>query len=244
MPHRSPVFYIAALLACWSTALLAQPEKLLVTGTASNLKTGSVVYREYHNVSKEQHSVRYVDAANKLIASKFVHYQHGFNTPEYQLDDKRFNRRTGSKWENGHFVIFRQEKSGKSDRKIIKSDSNMVIDAGFDHFIRLHWDELIDGKVLPFSLAVADPLTILHMELTEMSAVQTAIKQRSDRYRYFLVHSSNNLIGWAIPEMHMAYDRDTKLIQIYQGPSNLTDQDDKTQTVVIRYEYRMADDKP
>lgn len=229
---------VTALCIFASVVAHAEPERLLVTGTASNLKTGKPAYREYHDITKTQHTVRYVDDHEKTIASKTVQYLHGFNTPEYQLQDQRIGRNTGSQWKDDHFIIFRQEKTEKRHEKKVNPAADLVIDAGFDHFIRMHWEELIDGKILPFSFAIADPLTILNMQLTEVSAAKTAITQHSDRYRYFLANSRNKLIGWAIPEIHLAYDNESRLLQVYQGPSNITDQKDKPQNVNIRYEYQ------
>lgn len=233
--------FIASLIFFACALVQAEPERLLVTGVASNLKTGKVVYREYHDITKAQHTVRYVDEKEKLIASKTIQYLHGFSTPEYQLQDQRVDRKTGSEWKKDHFIIFRQEASEKRHEEKVDAADDLVIDAGFDHFIRTHWETLIDGKVLPFSFAIADPLTTLHMQLTEVTAAKTAIKQHNDRYRYFLASSRNKLISWAIPDINLAYDRETRLIQVYQGPSNITDQYDKTQNVTIRYEYQYPD---
>lgn len=231
-------FLLAICLFASSVCVVAEPERLLVTGTASNLKSGDIVYREYHDITQQQHTVRYVNPSDVLIASKTIHYSHGYNTPEYLLDDKRFGRRTGSKWHGDHFIIFRQENTDKQHEKTIKPANDVVIDAGFDFFIRSHWDELVDGKVLPFSFAIADPLAILDMKLMEVTAAKTAIKQHSDSYHYFLASSRNRLIGWALPDIHLAYNRDNHLLQVYQGPSNLTDKNDKSQTVTIQYEYQ------
>lgn len=236
--NRQLQFSLTVCLLATSACVLADPGKLLVTGTASSVKTGKTVYREYHDITPQQHTVHYVDPSEKLIASKEIHYSHGFNTPEYLLDDKRFGKRTGSKWQDDHFIVFRQEQSGDPHEKTVKPADNLVIDAGFDYFIRSHWNELIDGKTLPFSFAIADPPTVLEMKITEVSAAETAISQHSDLYRYFLVHSRNRLIGWAIPDINLAYNRDNHLLQVYQGPSNITDQNDTRQTVTIRYEYQ------
>ena len=230
--------FIASLFFLACALAQAEPERLLVTGVASNLKTGKVVYREYHDITKLQHTVRYIDEKEKLIAEKTIQYLHGYNTPEYQLQDQRVDRKTGSEWAKDHFIIFRQEGLEKRHEKSVAAANDLVIDAGFDHFIRSNWEKLINGKVLPFSFAIADPLTLLNMQLTEVTAAKTAIKQHSNSYRYFLASSRNKLIGWAIPDINLAYDRETRLIQVYQGPSNITDQNDKTQTVTIRYEYQ------
>lgn len=230
--------YIAILFFFACTLTQAEPERLLVTGVASHLKNGKVAYREYHDITKEQHTVRYVNEKEKPIGSKTIQYLQGFSTPEYQLQDHRVDRKTGSEWKKPHFIIFRQEGVEKRQEKKVDPFDDLVIDAGFDHFIRAHWEELIDGKVLPFSFAIADPLTLLNMQLTEVTSAKTAIKQHSESYRYFLANSSNKLISWAMPAIHLAYDRETRLIKIYQGPSNITDQNDKTQAVTIRYEYQ------
>ncbi|HSC75408.1 MAG TPA: hypothetical protein VLB90_04130 [Pseudomonadales bacterium] len=232
--------FLALCLLFTSILASAEPEKWLVTGTASNLTTGEIVYREYHDITPQQHTVLYKNPAGKLIATKNISYNHGFNTPEYQQNDLRFDRHTGSKWQNNHFMMFSQEKSDRAYENTVKPADDLVIDAGFDYLIRSHWDELLKGKVLPFSFAVADPLMVLSMQVEAVSASETAIRQHRSQYRYFLVSSRNHLIGWAMPDINLAYDRDSHLLQIYQGPSNITDQNDTNQTVVVRYEYQQA----
>jgi hypothetical protein len=216
---------------------------LLVSGTAEDIRTGKIVYREYHDITQQQHTVRYVDPANNLIASKEIYYKHGYTTPEYKLYDKRFDRYTGSQWQDGHFIIFKQEGSHARHQKTVKAAPDLVIDAGFDFFIRSQQDVLANGTVLPFTFAVADPLTTLDMKLEEVSKTETTIKLNDNQlsknsYRFFLAHSRNRLIGWAIPDINLAYDATSHLLQVYQGPSNITDMNDKSQTVTIHYEYQ------
>ena len=241
--------HIAALLLAilWvsiSTSALAQSSYLRVVGVASPVKKdGSisqrVAYREQHHVSPQQHTVLYTDAQGLAIARKQISYLHGYTTPEYSLQDLVHHRRSGSEWQNNNFLIYQQDARNLRAEKVVQPNANTVIDSGFDHFIRKHWAELIDGKILPMSLVVADPLTTLHMNIAEVSAAQTAIPQHSERYRYFLVGGSNPLTRWVIPALHLAYDRDSHLLQIYQGPSNIPDREGKVQTVNIQYSYTL-----
>jgi hypothetical protein len=181
--------------------------------------------------------VRYVDPDNTVIATKEIHYAHGYTTPEYTLYDKRFDRHTGSRWQDGHFIVFKQDGSNKNHEKIMKSAPDLVIDAGFDYFIRTQRDALANGAVLPFTFVVADPLIALNMQLQAVSQNETVIPDHNAQYDYFLASSRNRFIGWAIPDINLAYDKKNYLLKVYQGPSNLTDNRDKSQTVVIRYEY-------
>ena len=218
--------------------VFALSDHLLVSGTAKDINTGEVVYREYHDITPQLHTVRYVDPDNALIATKEIHYAYGYTTPEYALYDKRFDRRTGSLWQDGLFIIFKQDGVSKKHEKVMKNTADLVIDAGFDYFIRAQRAELLDGKVLPFTFVVADPLMALNMQLASVSQLKTAIPDKSERYHYFLASSRNRFIGWVIPDINLAYDKDSYLLMVYQGPSNLTDKHDKSQTVLIHYEYQ------
>jgi hypothetical protein len=227
----------AALTLFASGWLAAAPESLLVTGIATHPDNRQPAYSEHHTITREHHSVRYLGTDESLLASKQLDYTQGYNTPVYTLEDMRFARQTGSLWQDGAFVVFQQEKSGKRHEKTFAPGSQLVIDAGFDHFIRSHWAALVAGEVLPFTFVVADPLVALDMQLQQIPAADSLIADKRDDYRYFVANSSHRLISWAIPEIHVAYDEKEKLLRIYQGLSNITDGNDKRQNVLIRYTY-------
>lgn len=227
----------AVSLLLMSGMACASPERLRVTGTAINPDTRETVYQEFHDISHNQHTVRYEGKDGQVIATKALHYEQGYNTPLYQLNDLRFSRQTGSEWDKGIFVIFRQEAGTKRHEKRVTPSTDLVIDAGFDHFIRSHWQELVDGKVIPFSFLLADPLLSLNMQMQSVNMNDSAITEKHADYHYFLASSRNHFIGWAIPDIHIAYDNNEQLLRLYHGPSNITDNDDDRQTVFIRYSY-------
>ncbi|MBK8289433.1 MAG: hypothetical protein IPK95_13090 [Cellvibrionales bacterium] len=73
LPVNNPAHWVAACFLLFaSVSVSAAPDRLLVTGTASSLETGNIVYREYHDITEQQHTVRYVDPDEKLIASKDI----------------------------------------------------------------------------------------------------------------------------------------------------------------------------
>lgn len=223
-------------------AALAQADDILlrVTGEACLLGSGKPAYREIHEIGTARHTVQYLGQGNRLIASKQLDYAQGFNTPLYRMHDLRFNRITGNEWLGDHFSIYRLESGESPKRKNVQPSADLVIDAGFDHFVREHWNRLANGESLPFSFVVADPLVTLHMRMQRVQPEQSAIPRRDPRYRYFHASSRNRLIGWAIPDIHLAYDSESRLLQAYLGPSNLTDEQDKSQQVLIEYRYDTA----
>lgn len=219
----------------------ASPSSLRVAGIATAINKdgslGQLLYREQHDITRQQHSVLYTDAQGRALARKQIDYPRGRTLPEFQLDDLIHQRRSGSEWHKGYFLIYQQNGDKKRTTKVIEPDAQTSIDAGFDNYIRQHWSELVAGKTLPIKLVVADPLVVLPMSIAEVSAAQTDIPQRSGRYRYFLVNGSNVLTRWALPTLQLAYDRDSHLLQVYQGPSNILGSKGKVQTVNIRYSY-------
>ncbi len=236
-PRLLPELLLSLALLVITTTAQADPIRLRVTGEASHVDSSEPAYREIHEIGTTRHSVQYLGQDGRLLASKQIHYAQGYNTPLYELVDQRFGRRTGSRWQDGQFLVFRQQDGHAPHQHTLAPAADLVIDAGFDHFIRQHWDRLLAGDTVPFAFAVADPLVTLDMAMRAVPAIESAIAEQRDDYRYFVASSRNRLIGWAIPDIHVAYDAQEKLLRRYQGLSNITDADDKRQTVLIRYTY-------
>ncbi len=218
-----------------------QPTAMRIVGVATAIhqdgSLGATLYREQHDVSPQQHTVLYTDTQGRTLARKQIDYPHGHRLPEFQLDDLIHQRRSGSEWHKGYFLIYQQDGDKPRSTKVIEPDAETVIDAGFDSYIRQRWAELVTGKTLPIKLVVAEPLVVLSLNITEVSAAQIRIPQRSERYRYFLVNGSNALTRWALPTLQLAYDSDSHLLQVYQGPSNILGNKGKVQDVNIQYTY-------
>lgn len=240
MPARwlTDCLLLAALLC--STAAHAAENRWLVIGEAIRLDTGEPAYREIHDISTHHHTVQYVGPDEHPLAHKTLGYPQGYSTPLYLLEDLRDGRRSGSEWQDGQFVLFRESATGKRQQAALSPAPDLVIDAGFDHFIRAHWERLLAGESLPFAFAIVDPLVTLDMSLRAVPAAESAIAEKRDDYRYFVARSRHRLISWAIPAIHLAYAADEKRLCIYQGPSNITDSQDKNPMVLIRYQYRTA----
>jgi hypothetical protein len=228
------LFVAGLVMACtWTLA----EDSLLVNGTARDLKTHEVAYYEYHSINRKHHTVRYTAADGQTIATKRIDYTHGYNTPLYNLYDLRHDLHTGNEWQGDHFSIYRYQTGNTPDRKKILPYNSIVIDAGFDHYVREHWQKLQSGEAVPFDFFVADPLIKLNMKLLAVQPFQSLIKKSNPRFCYFKAVSRNRLIGWAVPEIHLAYDCGQRLLQFYHGPSNITDKNNHSQQVIIHYQY-------
>ena len=45
------------------------------------------------------------------------------------------------------------------------------------------------------------------------------------------------VVGWFLEPLYLAYDLETRRLQMFKGTSNLADDDGRPQSVVILYEY-------
>ena len=171
-PKKITLALIGVLQA--SSMLHADDNCLDVTGTAQHTDTGTIAYSEFHNICHDTHSVRYETASGSVIADKRIEYSHGSTTPLFQMQDHRFQRTTGNEWRDNHFIIYRQEKNRQRHEKKQPPSASLIIDAGFDHFIRTHWNDLVAGQSLPFDFIVSDPLITLHMTLEHVTPADSA----------------------------------------------------------------------
>ncbi|MEO5626833.1 MAG: hypothetical protein ABIQ70_12565 [Dokdonella sp.] len=117
------------------------------------------------------------------------------------------------------------------------------MDAGFDSFMREHWDALATGAPQHLDFLVPSrlrsypfTLTLVDEELMDGKPVRRFLLQLDTWYAF------------AIPPISFAYATDSKTIREYQGASNVRDQNGKTLNVRIEFPSRsrmtMADPQP
>lgn len=221
---------------------------VLVYGDARDIETSTTIYTEEHRISSAAHKVIYRQPDGSLIAKKNIQYSQGYATPIFQLYDERFGRTSGSKWEDGEWLIWQQQKSGNRQEKRIFPKKNLVIDAGFNHFVLDNFEALEKGNALDFTFAITDPPMELPMTIEKNDCNNPVFSQSDNNVLCLKVVTHNVFYRLFIPVIYLAYlqspgDHMSHLLSLYQGPSNLTDNRDKAQNVRIHYRYEFTDEK-
>jgi hypothetical protein len=108
---------------------------------------------------------------------------------------------------------------------------NAVIDAGFDAFVREHWDTLSGPGVAPLPFLI---LSDLHF--VDFSARKLRDEQAGDGHgiRWFRLQ----LAGWyafVLPHIDVAYDQQTHELFEYTGLSNIRGAGNRNLTVTIQF---------
>ena len=201
-----------------SSAALANPTPPIapesrpdIVGEARDPDSGEIVYLEHYYCSADalKCSVFYLRPDRKLIASKELDYAPSKKAPVLTFKDYR----------------------SENEITIDQRDSGEVVDAGFDNFVRLQWQDLAEGAEVKFPFRMVgrdDPI-----------GMRASREQRCEDDKLCLeIRLDSWLLGKLIDPIELTYDRDSQRLLRFQGISNLKNDRGRSQRVEIEYRYR------
>lgn len=198
-----------------------------------------LLYREYHalqlndNGSPAKRQVDYYSPQGELIASKINHYRNrpaSASQPDFILEDYRNNYSESAEHSRAGVRLTLKENGSQAQTLVNNSDYPLVIDAGFDEFIRHHWPELTQGDTLSFSFASAARQTSINFDIR-------ARNPSADAPLLLIMTPRSTLLSWLLDPIKLEYQRNNRQLIRYRGLSNLPDSDGDGQQVDIRYRY-------
>ena len=222
-------------------------QSIRYSGTAYSLDDNQVLYREDHTLTMKdgqpiERTTLYYDADNQLFAEKNNRYRSQFNnpdsnntdsdspaTPDFMLTDDRYGysesmEQAGKRWR----VEYKEPK--ESGNKILsKPDYTPVIDAGFDEFVRAHWNDLMKGDTVNFSFAVPSRLEWIDFRLIPLA--------QKDGTLTVEMRLKSRWIAWLLDPVFLSYDIKSKRLLTYRGLTNIRTIDGDGIKAEIRYEY-------
>jgi len=207
-----PAFRLALLLL-WCAPVLADVEQAEVVGRAKDLDSGRFLYSEHYRCGENDlHcEVEYRDPQEDVIARKSLDYSDSRHAPEVVMRDLRRDETT---------VV---DMAPRED---------LVIDAGFDNFVRSRWDTLAAGDTVRFSFRVVNIDRVLSMKARARNGTDC-----KDETLCLDVEVDSFFLGLLTDPIELTYARDTRRLLRFRGVSNLKAPDGGSQTVDIRYEY-------
>ncbi len=183
-----------------------------VIGEARGLEAGDFRYTEHHACSPDGRSctVEYRDSSGEVFARKAVDFGDGLHSPSLVLEDFR---------------------RGLTREVEDRFGEDVVVDAGFDHYVRSRWDELAAGEEVKFSFLPAgrdEPLT--------MSARRDDERDCDPQALCLVISLDMWLISLLVDPIRLVYDDRRRLTQ-FAGVSNITTAEGDSQSVEINYRY-------
>ena len=204
---------IAALLAA---ALAAGGDDILAyEGLAYARRGDALLYREQHYVDGAQRLVVYRCADGAAFARKRVDAAASPFAPDFDLVDARLSYREGATRDGDVREVF-VERGGARTATRLSPPADGVVDAGFDAYLRAHWDALARGEATTIPFLVPSEQRFLPFRVRRLD---TDAARGETRFRLTLAA----WYGFLAPAMDVTYDSATRELRRYAGLTPIRD---------------------
>lgn len=228
---------LVGVLLCLAAA--AARASVAYVGEAREPATGILLYEEHHLVRPDAQAPRerlvlYRCADGVAFARKHVDYADARAAPAFTLEDVRFGYREGVRRGPDGLRVFVRVAATAAERGARLPDAkSVVIDAGFDEFVRRHWDRLQRDETLTLTFLVPSRLDTLGFKLRR-AGVARIDGAPATRFRLSL----GGLLGLFAADIQVSYrDADRRLMR-FEGMTNIRiDRDDN---FVARIDFPVA----
>lgn len=235
---KTPLLLALPLLLCMAQSHSTDQFYQRVIGDASELESGEPLYKEIHCGAENElaSDVYYESDDGVLIAHKTLNYQLSPTTPSftqaYALNKEKVKVEMNQKTLMMSMTA-RDGKVTKQSYQVSKlGEIPVVIDAGFDVFIRHNWEKLVSGdtKTFQFPLVSQAQLITLRVKKT-LCQYDTKIDQ------CFALEPSNWLFRMLAAPIELGYDSTLMRLNRYRGLANINNANGDGLVVDILYQY-------
>ncbi len=210
-------------------------------GSATNSEDGTLLYQEWHFRSDNDvllsERVEYRTPTGALLVQKTLAAGDSLWTPSVEQSDLR----TGTRFfvRNLDDSITAGYQRGASNLKTdrLKKTEDLVIDAGFDPYVRNHWQALQGGETVQAQFYVPAQMDTVKISIRATDPAQCADLEEQSLCLVVRPAGILRVLGWFVDPLYLAYAQDSQRLLMYRGISNLLDDDGQSQNVLIRYQY-------
>lgn len=208
-------------------------------GEARDLKTDEFLYREIYcaNGNPDEMEVIYRNDEGNLLARKLLDYSSGRTTPSFVQQNFYSSEviEVGLTAGNVTMTVVDAANSETKKASSTRTDGQVpvVIDAGFDEYVRNNWDSLLAGDKHSFLFPFAE-----RDKLVELRIKKSACTYPSGTHQCFRLELSNWFIRMLVSPIELGYDPELQRLMRYRGLSNIGDGKGNGSVVDIRYDYQ------
>ena len=225
----------AGLLLALALPTAAGATLLYEEGVARNPDSGVVLYREQHWTRSEgerlvERLVLYRCPDGAAFGRKLVDYRQSAAAPAFRFDDVRSGYAEGLRDDHGPVVFFHPP-GDAAEKSAPLSAKSLVVDAGFDEFVRQQWQPLLAGKAVPLQFALPARLESIGFVVRKVGAANIA-GEPAWVFRLRL----DSVIGWLAPHIDVSYGQQSRRLLRFEGLSNVRD-DNGTKQLTARIDF-------
>lgn len=230
-----PLLLSLFLGATFSQAASAQENFQKVVGSAYSVKTGALVYRETHTVSADgKHNVEYSEPDGLVFGNKVIDESQSKIAPSFT----QTNMRNGEEIEvdsSAKKIVVHYKKDRKTERKVADIDyqPGMVVDAGFNAFVKQYWQSLENDTKMDIQFVVPS-----RQSTVDFTVSRSLCKPDTQKgAECFVLTPDSWVVKMLVDPILLAYDSDTKRLLRFTGRANIADENGDYQAVDIQYHY-------
>lgn len=230
-----PLLFTLFLGATFSQIASAQENFQKVVGSAYSVKSGALLYRETHTVSANgTHKVEYSEPDGLVFGHKVIDDSHSKIAPSFT----QTNMRNGEeiKVNSGAKTIvvdYKKDRSSERKEADISYEPGMVIDAGFNAFVREYWQSLENDTKMKIQFVVPSRQSTVGFTVSR-SLCKPDTKKGAE---CFVLTPNSWVVKMLVDPILLAYDSDTKQLLRFTGRANIADKNGDYQAVDIQYHY-------
>ncbi len=198
-------------------------------GLAYDRKSGDFLYTEEHEQLWDgsrlvSARVTYRAPNGTVMATKTLDFANGSERPTFRMDDSRDGYVEGVSVRSTEIELFQRDKrDAELERATMPRPAELVVDAGFNYFMRNHWDAIARGETLAFDFAAPTRLDTYRFQARRVGERDLAGRPAM----VVAVELATPLVRWLLDPITLTYDRETHELLEWQGISNLDDDSDQ-----------------
>jgi hypothetical protein len=220
-----------------SFTTVTETERKVYEGIAKDKNSNKVIYKEVHNeISKNKEHVvtitNFYDSDDKPIAKRELDFTNSKTMPNYSLIDYRLGASESVSYVNGKFKIsFKDDRDSDMIVKYIEVPEPVVVDGGFNYFVKTGWNNLVNGEVLHFNYISTARQDYFRFRLSRVPSNESLQTNEV----VFKMEPANYFLRALLDPIFIEYDLNTKRIKNYDGISNIRDITGKNHVAFLYY---------
>lgn len=221
--HLSWAAIFCGCCAAATASAAAEQTFMRYAGTATAPHSATFLYGERHILAYQEgrlaeRVVLYTCSDGSSFARKMVQYVDAL-APDFSLEDASSGLREGVRSQStGRAVFFRGDERQRERSREFVPAAGLVIDAGFDEFVRANWQRLMSEQSVGMRFLIPSRLDTYRFQIQHL---------RSDRLDGVPVEVFRlglaGIWGWLLPGIDVYYAAGEHVLVHYEGLSDLRD---------------------
>jgi hypothetical protein len=224
----APILPLAAI-ACLAAGAAPAAERFV--GDAYAPDSGQLLYREIHLVDASRQVIQYQCPDGKAFARKVLEGSSNATGPDFRFVDARSGDEEGVRSKDGTRSVYTKRGKAAEVVKPLPETQGGVIDAGFDAYVRKHWDTLGQrGETIPFLLPSRFAFYNVRLVDGRVNGGEREMTMKLDSW-----------FAFAVPTVTLVYTTSDRRLRRFEGMGAIRGANGKHRNVRIEFMPRARD---